>query len=298
MAMAYGSISALSQTVAPGELARIWAGQQTQMTVPETVRIVLSGRRSRGVHAIDVALYIIKHLVGEEISGRVIEYAGSVISQMSMGERFALTSLTVHTGAVSAVCTYDATTRRYLTGRAINRYQPVIPDKDAEYRQLYQFNIDQLIPQLSPLSDLSEVRPVAERQDQPVHQIILGACTAGRFEDLLRVAAEILKGNQVHDGCRLYIIPGSRTVYLEALKKGLIRVFIEAGAVVVHPGCCWGASDGPQLLAEGERCLTTSPFDVEARESSLDSESLLCSPATAAASALNGAITDPTGYGR
>jgi homoaconitase/3-isopropylmalate dehydratase large subunit len=296
MTSAYGAMSSLATPVETSELARIWAGEATAITVPETVRIVMSGRRSRAVHAIDVALHIAAHLTEEPIDGRVIEYAGSVVSQMSIGERFALTSLAPSTGATAALCTYDATTRRYLTGRALNRYQPVVADKDAEYRQLYQLNIDQLIPQLASLSDLNDVQPVAERLDQPVQQVILGSCTAGRFEDL-RVAAEILKGNQVQEGCRMYIIPGSRSVYLEALKKGLIRVFVEAGAVLVHPGCCWGAPHGPQLLAEGERCLTTSLFETGSPPAS-DTEAFLCSPATAAASALNGVITDPTRYGR
>jgi homoaconitase/3-isopropylmalate dehydratase large subunit len=294
---AYGSMAAMARAVDRDELARIWSGQKTRITVPETVRMVLSGRRSRGVNAIDVALHIVKHLADEDITGRVIEFAGSVISQMSIGERFSLTCLAAHTGASASVCTYDATTRRYLTGRAIKRYQPVVPDKDAEYRQLYQVNIDQLVPQLAPLSDLNNVHPVAERQDQPVQQIVLGACTSGRFEDL-RVAAEILKGNQVHEGCSLYIVPGSRTVYLEALKKGLIRVFVEAGVVVVHPGCCWGMPGGPLALADGERCLTTSPLEAFGSAANARVESYLCSPATAAASALNGAITDPTRYGR
>ncbi len=290
--MAYGAMACLAGIINPDGMANVWGGAGQKLTVPETARIVLTGRRSRGVYASDVALHIIRQLVSDDLSGCVIEYAGSVISQLSIGERFALSVLSSHTGAGAAICTYDATTRRYLTGRAMTRYQPVVPDKDAQYGRLYQINIDQLVPQITSLKELADVHPVAELQDLPVQQIILGSCTTGRFEDL-RVAAEILKNNQVHDGCRLLIIPGSRTVYLEALKKGLIRVFIEAGAIVVHPGGYPSVLDLSELLAEGERCLTTTEV-----ANAGETEAYLCSPATAAASALNAAITDPTRYGR
>jgi len=155
---------------------------------------------------------------------------------MSVGERCTLSMLSSETGATAAMCAYDAVTRRYLTGRTMSRFQPIVPDKDAEYRQSYQINIDQLTPQAAPYDKIGEVRPVAELHDLPVQHIFLGGCTCGRFEDL-RAAAEILRGHQVHEGCRLFIVPGSRSVFLEALKKGLIRVFVEAGAIVDHPEC-------------------------------------------------------------
>lgn len=294
---AYGAMTTLALPVEPVTMGRVWAGAGYKLAVPQTVRIVISGRRARGVGAIDVALHVIKQLAADDISGQVIEYAGSAISQMSIGERFAFSTLLIETGAIAAICAYDATTRRYLTGRTMTRYQPVLPDKDAEYSQLYQINIDQLAPQAAPLVQPTESKSLAELQDLPVQLIVLGSCLSGRFEDL-RVAAEILKGKQVHEGCRLHIIPGSRVVYLEALKKGLIRVFIEAGAVVVHPGGPMGMPDSSYLLAAGERCLSTTYMGLDETGSSRGTEVYLCSPATAAASALNGAVTDPTRYGR
>jgi len=291
--LALGAMANLALAVAPGELASVWAGGKFRVTVPETVRIVMNGRRTRGLAASDLALFTISQLVSGDIAGRVIEYGGSVVSQLTTGERFSLSALSAETGARVVLCAYDATIRRYLTGRTMTRYHPVLPDKDAEYRQLYQINIDQLVPQMAPVQKMSAPRPVAEMHDLPVQQVILGGCTAGRFEDL-RVAAEILRGREVHEGCRLCIIPGSRAVYMEALKKGLIRVFIEAGALVTHPGCVTGGSSGAQSLAPGERGLTTVYGDSMVGES----EVYFCSPATAAASAVNGAITDPTGHGR
>ncbi|MBD3257530.1 hypothetical protein GF377_03780 [candidate division GN15 bacterium] len=296
-ATGFGCMSAAAGTVSASVMADIWTAGRHTVTIPDTVRITLNGRRYRSVHAVDVALSLFNQLAADALKGKAVEFAGSVISQMSIGERFALSALTSYTGASFVSCTYDATARRYLTGRTVTRYQPILPDKDAEYKELYQITIDQLIPQVALDANAAQVRPVAELADTAVQQVVLGACTAGRFEDL-RVASDILKGKQVHEDCRLLIIPGSRTVYLEALKKGLIRVFVEAGAVVLNPGCGTGILTQEALLAPGERCLTTTPLPSSAKPSGGKAEVYLCSPATAAASALNGTITDPTHYGR
>jgi len=294
--LAFGCMAALATSTDCESAAGVWVGGRFPITVPDSVRMVISGRRHRGVHAIDIALSILGRLDGESAAGRIIEYAGSVVSQMSMGERFTLSHLSAYTRSAAAVCAYDATTRRYLTGRTVTRYQPVVPDKDAEYHDSYQVNIDDLTPQIAGKAGFSEIRPVVELEDRPVHQVVIGGCTSGRFEDL-RIAADILKGKEVNADCRLLVIPGSRTVYLEALKKGLIRVFVEAGAMVAHPGCGAAESRPTSLIGDGERCLTTSTAGFLC-DNGRRPELYLCSPATAAASALNGSITDPTRYGR
>ena len=287
---ALGALASVPLSVRPADLAAVWAGEKYPLEVPESVRIAINGRRGRGVMAADVALFVIKQLAGGEVRDRVIEFVGGVVSQMTVGERFTLAGLAAETGARAALCSYDATTRRYLTGRALGRYQPVVADKDAEYAQLYQINVDHLTPMIAPLRSLASVRPLEELRDLSVQHIVLGGFAAGRLEDL-RVAAEILRGHQLNDGCRLWIVPGSRYVYLEALKKGLIRLFTELGAIVAHPG----SIDRWEAPAPGERALvTTWPDAVQPA----DTEIFFCSPAVAAASALNAAITDPTGYGR
>lgn len=293
----YGAMATLAFGTGPDALAEVWETGKLSVNVPETVRIVVTGRRYRGVYAADVALSIIKQLGPGSLEGKVVEYAGSAISQMTIGERYALASLSSATGAVATICAYDATTRRYLTGRTMTRFQPVMPDKDAEYQQIYQVNIDQLTPKIEKQGAEREIKELAEVDGLTVHQVILGTCTAGRFEDL-RVAADVLKGKQVHADCRLIIIPGSRAVYLEALKKGLIRVFVESGAVVMYPGCYPGAMENSGFLAEGERCLTTANRPIPGLTDSTGAEVFLCSPATAAATALNGVITDPTRFVR
>ncbi|MCD6250436.1 MAG: hypothetical protein J7J98_08920 [candidate division Zixibacteria bacterium] len=292
---AYGAMSTLVLPINLEDMGRIWAGDKYKMEVPETVQIVINGHRARGVGVIDIALHVIGQLADDDLRGRVIEYSGSAISQMSIGQRFTFSTLLTETGALAAICAYDATTRRYLTGRTMNRFQPVIPDKDAEYSRLYQINIDQLQPLAAMQDKITESKTLAELQDLPVQLIVLGSCLSGRFEDL-RVATEILKGKQVHEGCRLYVVPGSRAVYLEALKKGLIRVFIEAGAIVTHAGVGQGLP-GDFALADGERALSTTYLELNSNATN-SSNIHICSPATAAASALNGVITDPTRYGR
>jgi 3-isopropylmalate/(R)-2-methylmalate dehydratase large subunit len=288
--LALGALASTAISVQPADLAGVWAGETFHLTVPESARMTINGRRSRGVTATDVALFVIKQLVGGDVRNKVIEFTGSVVSQMTVGERFTLSGLSAETGAWAALCTYDATTRRYLTGRALNRYQPVVADKDTEYAQSYQINVDHLTPMIAPLQSLSSARPVAEMHELQVQHIVLGGLTAGRFEDL-RVAAEILRGHHVHEGCRFWIVPGSRSVYLEALRKGLIRLFTEAGAMVAHPG----SMNGFETLAPGERGLVTM-WPGAAQPA--NAEIYFCSSAMAAASALNAAVTDPTGYGR
>ncbi len=291
----FGCMAAMAAPVDRATMADLWVEGHCRMTVPRTARVILSGRRYRGVHAVDIALSVAGQLETGAVADMVLEYVGSTVSQMSVGERFTLSNLTALTGARAGTCAYDATTRRFLTGRTLTRYQPVLPDKDAEYQQIYQLNIEQIGPQIASGSNPVDIRRVEEAEDLPVSLIVLGPCTTGRFEDL-RVAAEILKGRQVHEDCLMAVIPGSRRVYLEALKKGLIRVFAEAGAVMMSPGCGAEVLRRGGLLAPNDRCLTTSYRQFLDGQNGSRVEMYLCSPATAAASALHGVITEPTRY--
>ncbi|MBU0982748.1 MAG: hypothetical protein KKA42_02690, partial [candidate division Zixibacteria bacterium] len=182
-ATSYGCLGSLALSVNAATMSDVWVDGKLTVTVPETTRITVGGRRYRGTYALDVALSIMKRIGEGSTEGKIIEYSGSVVSQMTIGERFTLTNLSYTTGAMAAVCQYDATCRRYLTGRTMTRFQPVMPDKDAEYAELYQVNIDRLSPQIAVDGIAENVRPVAEMEDLPVHQVILGGCTAGRFED-------------------------------------------------------------------------------------------------------------------
>jgi homoaconitase/3-isopropylmalate dehydratase large subunit len=299
LTISYGCLSAMAIHASVDDVVSIWGDGKIEIEVPPSIRIDINGRRVRSVSAKDVGLYMIKQLSGEEINGRVLEYYGSVISHMSIGERFTLANLSASAGATAAVCHFDSATRRFLTARATGGYAPVIADKDAVYGGMYQINTDQLIPQIAGPNTVGKVRAVAELEGTPVNQIILGTCSSGRFEDL-RIGAEILKGKKINRDCRLLVIPGSRTVYLDALKKGLIRAYVEAGAVIMNPGFRADMGAIVRSMAAGEKCLATiGSLDFADHDDAVDSSGrdiYICSPATAAASALSGSITDPTRF--
>jgi len=291
----YGCLSTVAAATEVETAASIWATGRVSLEVPRTIRIDINGRRARGVYSRDIATLVMKQLAAVDVASKAIEYYGNVVSRMTISERFTLTNLAIDTGAVAAMCPFDSTTRRFLTGRTAGRYTPVMADKNADYDEIYQINIDHLAPQLVRSGSKDDIRPVAESEGLPVNLIILGTGVNGRFDDL-RIAAEVLKGKQVNPECRLLIYPASRTIYLEALKKGLIRVLVESGAVIMYPGYFGGAADPPVLVAAGDRVLTTSSGRLIDPALSGEAEVFLCSPATAAASALNAAITDPARY--
>ena len=296
MGISYGCVGLYFQKVSAQQMAGVWGTGKFDVMVPETIRLGISGRKGRAVYAKDIMLSIIKKLTTDGAAGKVIEYGGSVMSTMTMSERFLLSSLASEMGALAAICPYDATTRRYLTGRNGVSYRPIIPDKNAEYSEIYQISIDQMMPQIALPSGADQVKPVADLEGTPVQQIILGTLTSGRYDDI-RVAAEVLKNKKVHPDCRLIVIPASRSVYLEALNKGLIRVLVEAGAIVASSGGA-GMASLNEMVSSGETCLATTGTRCRERLAKIGAEVYLCSPATAAASALHAAITDPTRFVR
>ena len=294
---AFGCLAGFGIQVNPETLADVLISGRTTIDVPGSVRIDISGRRPRGVYARDIALSIMTRIQDEQMAGRVIEFYGSGVSQMTIGERFAMSGLMPSLGAAGAICQFDSSTRRFLMGRTQTTLEPIVTDKNAVYDGLYQVNIEKLFPQIAGPNSLKEIQPVSQIEGLPVHLIMIGGETAGRIDDL-RYAADILKGKRVNAECRLVIHPASHSVYLEALKKGIIRVFAEAGAVVAPPGCCVQGLPLWMRLGPSERCLSTGNIADPSLLGEASSEVFLCSPATAAASALNGTITDPVRYGK
>ena len=292
---ALGAVNSLGWRVDTDTLADVLGSGHLSVAVPSTLRIDITGRRLRGVYAKDVALSIVQRLTEEDTSGKVIEFHGSSVSQMNVSERFTLCGMSPATGAAGAICVFDSATRRYLTGKVSTTISPTIADKNAVYEQHYQVNIEQLPPQIAPIGRWDEIKAVTELETLPINRIILGSAINGRFDDL-RIAADILKGKKINPDCSLLVFPASRNTYLEALKKGLIRVLAEAGATIMPPGC--GGHDLPAwaMLTDGDRCLTTGDGVCVGHSIPEKAEVYLCSPATAAASALNAAITDPSRY--
>ncbi len=291
----YGSIGAYASSISAAEMAVVWATGRVSLAVPETVKIIINGKSSRAVFAKDIALFVAGSLRSEIILNKVIEFYGPTVAQMSISERFTLCHYTAGIGATAGICSFDAVSRRYLLGRTKMPYRPALADKDALYNGIYEFNIAHVIPQIARPGKMDNVSAVSELEGLPINQVIIGSCAGGRFEDL-RIVADIIKGKKINSDVRMLIYPASRAVYLEALRKGLIRAFVEAGALVMNPGCgpCKGFDHG--LLAAGEKCLTTTARSSGVDADNANGETYIVSPATAAASALRGVITNPTGF--
>ncbi len=291
-----GTMAGLAARVSTEEVARLWAEGTIALPVPPTILVTISGRRPRGLFATDVMYETLRQLRNAAVDGHALEFTGGMIAQLTVPERITLASLASETGAVGATLPYDAAVRRFLVHRHPGKLTPLLPDKDAEYAGLYQVNVDQFVPILAGPNGCEQIRPVAEFEDAAISQVVIGSVGGGRFENL-RIAADVLKGKEIDPEVQLFVIPDSRQVFLEALKKGLIRVFIEAGGTVLPPGCDANAIRRI-ALADTERALVTGDTTLAKELAGEKGECYVCSAATAAVSALNGVITDPSRYVR
>lgn len=287
-----GSIGALSCVIDSGSLSVVLADGSARLTVPETVRVIISGKPPRGVFTRDVSHYVAARLLKDNAAeNRVVEFYGAGVERMAVSERITLCHAACGAGAIASLCPFDSTTRRYINPRARRSFTPAMADRNADYATEYTFEVNKMKPIAADYRDIREPIPVEQMDGVPIQQVYIGGIANGRFDDL-KIAADILKGKRANPDVRLFIHPVSRPVYLEALKKGLLRVFIEAGAVVFNPGGPAAIRHLAPIAAE-EKGLTTL-FEFSAENAPGDMYQV--SPATAAASALTGQITDPAGY--
>jgi 3-isopropylmalate/(R)-2-methylmalate dehydratase large subunit len=214
---------------------------------------------------------------------------------MSLESRLTMSNMSVEIGAKFAFFEPDEKIDEYLAGRTTKQYESVLPDKDAVYKEEYKIDVSNLEPQLALPYEVDNIKPVSELVGTTIHQALLGSCTNGRIEDL-RIAAELLKERIVHQNTRFLIIPASSAVYSQATAEGLTEVFLKAGATICPPGCgaCFGSHMG--LLADGENCIASINRNFKGRMGSPDSRVFLASPATVAASAMEGKIADPRNH--
>jgi len=235
-----------------------------------------------GDYGTDVALY------------KSVEFVGPAVEAMSLSNRWAIANMGVEIGAKFAIFEADQKTLDFLQSRAYESFTPVTSDADATFERVFHLNATDLEPQVACPHDVSNVRPISQMDRVPVNQALIGSCTGGRLEDL-SVAAEILRGKKVAPGVRLVVIPASMEVYKDALKTGALSTLVEAEAMVCGPTCgpCAGLHAG--LLGAGERCVSASNRNFKGRMGSTEAEVYLASPATVAASAVTGYITDPRG---
>lgn len=288
----YGAFGAFSAGIGRSEMAVLYATSRIWLKTPSTVKIVANGRLAEPVTAKDLILKIIGDIGADGALYQAVEYTGEAVDEMSLGSRMVLSNMAIEMGAKSGYCAPDDKTFAFLDHRAEATYTPVYPDADAVYERVLEFDAAALGPQVACPHTVDNVSPVEDVAGTPIQQGLLGTCTNGRMEDL-RLAARILEGRRVAAGVRLLVLPASQEIFVDALREGLIDVFVKAGALMLNPGCgpCLGAHQG--VLAPGEACISTANRNFKGRMGSPDAEIYLGSPATVAASAVTGVITDP-----
>lgn len=291
----HGAFGAFGTGVGATDLAIILRTGSLWFRVPEVVRISLEGRLRPGVYAKDVILHIIGKLGADYAVYKAVEFTGSLLQQFSMSERMALCNMTTEMGAKTCYIQPDDITLSYLSQKGIVDYEVYKTDPDYRYHAELTFDVTDLYPSVAAPHSVDNVFPLSEYEGKEVHQAFLGTCTGGRVQDLA-VAAHILKGRRINPATRLLVVPASSQVLLEAMEMGYIKILVEAGATLVTPGCaaCLGTHEG--MLAEGEVCITTSNRNFPGRMGHIGAEIFLASPASVAAAALNGYITDPERY--
>lgn len=290
--VAHGAIGSVAFNIGISNMAGLWAKGKVSLSIPRTVKVVLNGKAPDGIMAQDIALWFVANGKNGTWNGKAVEFYGSTVPMLSMSDRFTLAHQSATLGVHTAIFPFDSATRRFLQGRTKMPYRPALADKDAVYADELQLTVTTLTPQIARVFGSGKVSPVEELVGTSVQQIILGSCVNGQFEDL-KLAADIIKGKKIHPDVRFYVLPASRSVYLEALKKGLIRAFIEAGAIVMHPGALHTPIDNLGFITGGERCLVSSYLTATPKVEANSGELLVASPATCAASALKGEIVNP-----
>jgi len=288
----YGALGAFASGMGSTDIAAAMATGDIWMKVPPTIKLIYHGNPGRWVGGKDLILHTIGNIGVDGALYSAMEFTGQAIDALSMDGRFTMANMAIEAGAKAGIFRVDDKTLDYIKPRAKRPYTVYEPDEDAEYSQIIEYDLSTLEPQVALPHSPANSQPVSQVGNIPIDQVVIGSCTNGRLEDL-RLAAQILKGRKVHPGVRCIIIPGSQQVYLDALREGLTEEFIRAGAAVSTPTCgpCLGGYMG--VLAEGERCVSTTNRNFVGRMGSPKSEVYLANPAVAAASAIAGRITSP-----
>lgn len=288
----YGALGALATGVGSTDLAISLACGKNWFRVPESIKIIVKGKIPRGVLAKDIILYIIKDLRADGATYKSVEFYGPVIRNLSLDARFTICNMGVELGAKFSVMEPDEKVYNFLKKRTKTKFVPQFADKDADYSFIKEYDVSKISPQIAKPHTVDNVCDIEDVQGAPINQAFLGTCTNGRLEDL-QIAAKILKGKKINPDIRFMVAPASKEIYLLALQKGLIKIFIEAGASLLNPGCgpCVGTHQG--IPADNEVVLSTANRNFKGRMGNPNAFIYLASPATVAASALKGKITDP-----
>ena len=288
-----GALGAFATGMGSSDTAVVLALSKTWFRVPESFLINLSGVFPKGVYAKDLILYLIGQIRADGATYKALEFSGEALARMTMPQRLTMANMAVEAGAKVGLFPSDEVTKDFLAaqGRG-DSYKTLFPDADADYERVISVNLAQLEPVVSFPHQVDNVFPVGQAKGIKVQQVFIGTCTNGRLEDLA-VVANIIQGKRRHPDTRLLIAPASRQVLVQAIEKGYVQSLIESGAVILPPGCaaCLGLHQG--VLGDGEVCLSTANRNFKGRMGNPKAMVYLASPATAAASAIRGEVTDP-----
>ena len=288
----YGALGAFSTGMGSTDIASAMATGDVWMKVPPTIKFVYHGKLGKWIGGKDLILYTIGDIGVDGALYSAMEFHGEAIDELDMDGRFTMANMAIEAGGKAGIFKVDQKTLAYIKDKAKRKYTVYEPDTDANYSRVIEYDVSKIEPQVACPHLPSNTKPVSKLNDVKIDQSVIGSCTNGRLDDL-RLAASILKGKKVNPQVRCIVIPGSQKIYLQALKEGLIEIFINAGAVVSTPTCgpCLGGHMG--ILAAGEKCISTTNRNFVGRMGSTKSEVYLANPAVAAASAIAGYIVSP-----
>ncbi len=288
----YGAFGAFATGMGTTDMAMVYATGKTWLMVPSTFKIDVNGSFQDYVTPKDLILKIIGKIGSYGATYKALEFTGSTVEEMDVAGRLTMCNMAVESGAKNGIMEPNKAVLKYLSDRNIKDYQVVRSDKDSIYERKFDFEISDLEPQIACPDNVDNVYPISRVEGSEINQAFIGSCTNGRLEDL-RLAAGILEDAKVHDDVRLIIVPASKNIYLDALKEGIIEIFLDAGAIVCNPGCgpCLGAHMG--VIGQGEVCISTTNRNFVGRMGDPDSEVYLANPAVVAASSIAGEIKEP-----
>ena len=292
----YGALGAFSTGVGSTDMAAGMATGRAWFKVPSAIKVVLTGRKNKWISGKDVILHLIGEIGVDGALYKSLEFTGDGVADLTMDDRLTISNMAIEAGGKNGIFPVDDKTVEYMKEHSTKRWTVYEADPDAEYERTVTIDLSALKSTVSFPHLPENTHTIDDCGDIWIDQSVIGSCTNGRIQDL-REAAEILKGRKVAKNIRCIIIPATQAIYLQALKEGLIETFIEAGAVVSTPTCgpCLGGYMG--ILAEGERCISTTNRNFVGRMGHVKSEVYLASPAVAAASAVTGKISSPAELG-
>ncbi len=288
-----GGLGAFATGMGSSDIAVVMGLGKTWFRVPESIRIAVSGKFQKWVEGKDLILHLVGLLGADGATYQALEFSGDGVEAMPMHQRITIANMAVECGAKVGLFPADEVTKQYLEGQGRGGdYEPVFPDADAVYARTVKIDAGMLEPTVAKPHTVDNTAPVSQVKGVKVQQVFIGTCTNGRLEDLA-TAAEIMKGKKRHPQVRLIVAPASRGIMLQAMAKGYLQTLVEAGAIILPPGCgpCLGLHEG--ALGNGEVCLSTSNRNFKGRMGNPEAFVYLASAATAAATALAGEITDP-----